>query len=133
MNAHGLLAGLHAAPRRAKLRAVDDVFGDLLERIDRRRRQVGGPPVDEQIRADVEDLLAEGYITALTGESRSRELARRLEALAESIESEEAAVEARRLALEKRALDRRVGDLRERLRSLRESLRGITTARAAQP
>jgi hypothetical protein len=112
---------------------VNDLFGDLIERIDRRRRQVRGRSVGDRVRADIEDLLTEGYITALTAESRSRELARRLEALADAVEDEDAAREARRLALEKRALDRRVGELRARLRELRESLQSMTASRSARP
>ena len=96
-------------------------FSQLVDRIDFqcRRAAAAGPGV-ASASEQVEDLLTEGYLAALTDESRSRRIGERLEALAQSFENEGSAVEARKLALEKRTLDERVRVLRGRLRDLRE-------------
>jgi hypothetical protein len=91
---------------------------ELLDRIDAQcRRALDGPST--QARRELEDLLTEGYLAALTGESRSRRLSERLETLAENLDDEQAAIEARTVAREKRTVDRRVKLLRERLTELR--------------
>jgi ribosomal protein L19E len=93
----------------------------LVDRIDSEcRRAAAAGPGAASAREQVEDLLTEGYLAALTDESRSRRIAERLEALAQSFGNEGSAVEARKLALEKRTLDERVRVLRARLRDLRE-------------
>jgi hypothetical protein len=93
-------------------------FTELLERIDAQcRRAAAGPRT--QVRRELEDLLTEGYLAALTGESRSRRLSERLETLAHDLDDERAAGEARILAREKRTVDQRVRVLRERLNELR--------------
>jgi hypothetical protein len=101
-------------------------FSELLERIDGQcRRALAGPRNDSV--QDLEDLLTEGYLAALTGESRSRRLAEQLETLAQNLEDEQAAIEARTLAREKRTLDQRVSVLRARLHDLRSGSRGSAT------
>jgi hypothetical protein len=93
-------------------------FSDLLDRIDAEcRRALARPPTD--VPRGLEDLLTEGYLAALTGESRSRRLSERLETLAQNLDDEQAAIEARTLAREKRTVDQRVMVLRERLKELR--------------
>jgi hypothetical protein len=106
--------------RPGKLDAVSD-FSRLLERIDaQRRRAAAADPAAPCAPEDLEDLLTEGYLAALTDESRSRRLADRLEGLARTIDDEQAAIEARRLAIEKRTVDQRVSVLRRHLTDLRE-------------
>jgi hypothetical protein len=96
-------------------------FSQLVDRIDFQcRRAAAAGPGAASACEQVEDLLTEGYLAALTDESRSRRIAERLEALAQSFGNEGSAVEARKLALEKRTLDERVRVLRARLRDLRE-------------
>jgi hypothetical protein len=98
-------------------------FYELLERIDAQsRRAVAGPRTD--VRRELEDLLTEGYLAALTGESRSRRLSEQLEALAQNLDDDAAAIEARTLAGEKRTVDQRVRVLRSRLNELRASTAG---------
>jgi hypothetical protein len=74
----------------------------------------------EGLLGEMEDVLAEGYLKALSGEAGSRRLAERLERLVEVIDQPGAAVEARRVALEKRGLDAEVSDLRAQLAVMRE-------------
>ena len=117
------MAVLRFERRQGKLPGVEERLSTLLERIDRGRREADEWPIGESTRDAIEDLLAEGYIVALTCESRSRRLDERLRSLVEELEDEEAAREARRLAVQKRTLDSRVRDLRERLADLRDRLR----------
>jgi hypothetical protein len=101
----------------SKLCAMSEL-SELLDRIDAQcRRALDGPSTDA--RGELEDLLTEGYLAALTGESRSRRLSERLETLAENLDDEDVAIEARMIAREKRTVDRRVRVLRERLNELR--------------
>src|SRR4051812_49495448 len=78
---------------------------DLALRIARvsSRASEGRPP--EGLLGEMEDVLAEGYLKALSGEAGSRRLAERLERLVERLNQPGAAVEARRGAPEKRRLD----------------------------
>ena len=98
-------------------------FPELLERIDAQcRRALCDPRFS--VRRELEDLLTEGYLVALTGESRSRRMSERLETLAQTLDDEDAAIEARTLALEKRTVDQRVRVLRDRLAELRARAAG---------
>jgi hypothetical protein len=115
-----LVADLSLPRRAVKLGDVSE-FSQLIERIDVQcHRAVAAGPQAGSAREQVEDLLSEGYLAALTHESRSRRIADRLEALAQTLENEASALEARNLALEKRTVDQRVRVLRARLQGLRE-------------
>jgi hypothetical protein len=92
-------------------------YSELLDRIDAQRRRALAVPQPD-VRDELEDLLTEGYLVALTGESRSRRLSERLETLAQKLDKG-AAIEARLLAREKRTVDQRVRLLRDRLAELR--------------
>ena len=98
-------------------------FSELLERIDAQCRRALASPC-ASVRRELEDLLTEGYLVALTGESRSRRMSERLEMLAQQLDDEDAAIEARTLALEKRTVDQRVRVLRDRLAELRARAAG---------
>ena len=103
-------------------------FAELLERIDAlSRRASPDAPAPGCVPAELEDLLAEGYLAALTGERRSGRLAAELEELTRTIEDDSAAARARRLAIEKRTVDQRVILLRRRLESLRAELTRLRT------
>jgi hypothetical protein len=88
---------------------------DLLERIDRLSALPSHGSASARLLSEIEDVLAEGYIEALTREARSRRLGQRLEQLVDRIDDAEVAGEARRLAGQRRSLDRRNQDLRARL------------------
>lgn len=94
---------------------------DLALRIARlSSRAAAAPRPSAGLLGEMEDVLAEGYLTALSGEAGSRRLAERLERLVATLNQPGAAVEARRVALEKRGLDADVADLRARLGLMRE-------------
>jgi hypothetical protein len=92
-------------------------YSELLDRIDAQRRRALAVPQPD-VRDELEDLLTEGYLVALTGESRSRRLSERLETLAHKLD-QGAAIEVRLVAREKRTVDQRVRLLRDRLAELR--------------
>ena len=93
---------------------------ELLERIDRLAQRAETPRADGALLSEMEDLLAEGYVRALSAEARSRRIAAQLERLAETLDEPGAAVEARRLAVQRRSLDQSVRTLRQRLHAIRE-------------
>ena len=95
-------------------------YAELLNRIDRLAARAETSPADETLLSEIEDVLAEGYMQALTAEARSRRLANRLESLVETLDEPGAAVEARRLAGQRRSLDERISTLRLRLNAIRE-------------
>ena len=95
-------------------------YAELLERIDRLAERADTPRADDALLSEIEDVLAEGYMQALTEEARSRRIVARLERLAETLDQPGAAVEARRLAVQRRSLDQRVSTLRTRLHPIRE-------------
>jgi hypothetical protein len=92
---------------------------DLVTRIDRLCFRTSEARSAEPLLGEMENLLDEGYLEALTGEARSRRLAERLERLVEILDQPKAAVEARRIALQKRGLDDKVTVLRGRLEVMR--------------
>ena|SRR5215210_1925795 len=94
-------------------------LGELMLRIEAVCARASGRSDDERLVGEMEDLLGEGYIQALTAESRSRRLRVRLEQLADAIDDPVGAIEARKIALERRTLDRRVRLLRSQLRIMR--------------
>jgi hypothetical protein len=93
---------------------------ELLDRIDRLAARAESRRGDDALLSEIEDVLAEGYMQALTEEARSRRLAARLERLVETLDDPDAAVEARRLAVQRRTLDGRITALRTRLNAIRE-------------
>lgn len=96
-------------------------YTDLMDRIDLLEARAKRSPADHALLSEIEDVLSEGYIEALSGEARSRRIAMRLERLAETLSTNRgAAVEARRLALERRSLDQKLVTLRRRLAVFRE-------------
>ena len=95
-------------------------YANLLERIDRLAVRAETPRADGALLSELEDLLAEGYMQALTEEAQSRRLGERLEQLVETIDEPGAAVEARRLTVQRRSLDRQISTLRMRLQAVRE-------------
>jgi len=111
---------LHALTIHVKLTIRMTEYTDLLERIDRLAARADARRADDALLSDIENLLAEGYMQALTEEARSRRLAAQLERLVETLDEPGAAVEARRLAVQRRSLDQRISTLRNRLHAVRE-------------
>ena len=106
-------------------------FADLLVRIEAACSRAVCRGRDERLAAEIEDLLAEGYIEALRAESRSSRLRARLDEIVDSIDEPEAAVEARKLALERHTIDRRVRVLRSRLQVMRSHFVRLNGGRSA--
>jgi hypothetical protein len=94
--------------------------GDLLQRIEHLSARAAASSPDFELLSEIEDVLAEGYMHALTEEARSRRIGSRLDRLVEKLNEPSAAVEARRLALQRRTLDHRIEILRARLTMIRE-------------
>jgi hypothetical protein len=94
--------------------------GDLLQRIDDLSARAASPPADPELLSAIEDVLAEGYMCALTEEAESRRMGSRLDRLVETLDEPGVAMEARRLALQRRSLDHRIDTLRARLTTIRE-------------
>ena len=95
-------------------------YAELLERIDRLTQRAETPRADDALLSEIENVLAEGYMQALTEEARSRRIAARLARLVEVLDEPGAAVEARRLAVQRRSLEQRISTLRSRLNAIRE-------------
>jgi hypothetical protein len=95
-------------------------YVELLQRIERLSARADGPCADGELLSEIEDVLAEGYMRALTEEAQSRRMAARLEELALTIDEPDASREARRLAVQRRSLDGRISTLRDRLTTVRE-------------
>jgi len=93
---------------------------DLLDRIDILATRADTRRADADLLAEMEDVLAIGYMQALTEEARSRRLGARLERLVETLDEPGAAAEARRLTVQRRTLDQRTRTLRSRLNAIRE-------------
>jgi hypothetical protein len=104
----------------------------LLERIDRLAARAETARPDDELLSEIEDLLAEGYMEALTEEAKSRRLAARLERLVETLDEPGAAVEARRLAVQRRTLDQGISTLRLRLNAIREQFVRLGGGQSAQ-
>jgi hypothetical protein len=94
-------------------------YAELLERIDSLSARAETPRGDAELLAEIEDVLAEGYMQALTEEAQSRRLRAQLERLVDTLDEPGAAVEARRLAVQHRTLDQRISTLRTRLNAIR--------------
>jgi hypothetical protein len=94
--------------------------GDLLERIELACTRASAAEQDPHLLAEIEDLLAEGYLEAMMADARSRHLGLRLEELVEQLDDPRAGTEARRIALERRGTASAARVLRARLSALRE-------------
>ena len=94
-------------------------FSELATRIESLSSRAAGAGEDARLLAEIEDVLAAGYIEALSGEAQSRRLGERLERVVETIDEPGMAVEVRRLARERRSLDAAVEGLRAQLSILR--------------
>src|SRR4051794_6715081 len=106
-------------------------YAELLERIDRLSERADTSRADDALLSEIEDVLAEGYMQALTEEARSRRIAARLERLVGTLDQAGAAVEARRLAVQGRSLDHRISTLRTRLHGIREQFVRLGGGRGA--
>ena len=103
---------------------------DLATRIERLSARASKARSSDQLLGEIEDMLAVGYLEALTQEAQSRRLAERWEHLAENLDEQDAAREIRRIAVQRRGIDVKVALLRDRLGVLREQFAQL---RAASP
>ena len=92
---------------------------DLATRIERLSARASTAPSSDRLLAEIEDLLAVGYLEVLSEEAQGRRLAERWERLAENLDEQDAALEIRRIAVQRRGIDARVALLRDRLGVLR--------------
>ena len=106
-------------------------LNDLLERIERLSARAAAAGGDPALLSALEDVLAEGYVLALSEEADRRRVTERLELLVETLHEPGAAVEARRLAMQRRTLDVRITTLRERLSIVREHFIRLSGAQSA--
>jgi hypothetical protein len=107
-------------------------FSELARRIESLSSRSAAAGKDVQLLSEIEDVLAEGYIEALSGEAQSRRLGERLERLVEVIEEPGMAVEVQRLALQRRSLDAGVGELRAQLSVMRQHFTRLGGGRTAR-
>jgi hypothetical protein len=93
---------------------------DLLERIGKLSERVSSGSEDSRLLAEIEDVLAEGYLAALNAEAQSRRLAERADVLVEQLDEPRAALELRRLSAQRRGLEQRIRMLRSQLAVMRD-------------
>jgi hypothetical protein len=111
---------LRAIAIHVKLTTRMSDYAELLQRLDGLAARVDITRADDSLLSEIENLLAEGYMQALTEEARSRRMAAQLERLVVSLDEPGVAVEARRLAVQRRSLDQKISALRARLHAIRE-------------
>jgi hypothetical protein len=86
--------------------------------------------LDEQLRADVADVVNEGYIHALRADARGRLVGKRLDAILGDLDMPAAAREARRLRAQKQRIEESACRLRARLGVLRSVVAHVDGVRA---
>jgi hypothetical protein len=118
LNAPWILRRLWKWSRYANVRVMAESI-DLATRIERLSARASTAPSSDRLLAEIEDLLAVGYLEALSEEAQGRRLAERWEHLAENLDEQDAALEIRRIAVQRRGIDARVALLRDRLGVLR--------------
>ena len=104
---------------------------ELRERIGRLLSRAPYATDDARLLSEMEDVLSQGYVEALSAEARSSRLRHRMEDLVERLDEADAAVEVRRLAVQRRALDQHARDLREQLAIMREHFIRLGGGRSA--
>jgi uncharacterized coiled-coil protein SlyX len=104
-------------------------FSDLERRIERLRNRAASGPLTAQLVAEIEDVLTEGYISALQADARSRRLRERVDALVDDPDAPPAAEEVRQLGSERRMLEQSVHALRKRLSGLQSLVAGAAGPR----
>jgi hypothetical protein len=103
-------------------------FSDLEGRIERLHSRAASEPLTPELVAEIESVLAEGYVSALRADARSHRLREQVDALVDDIDVPRMAEEMRRLGRERRTLEQSARALRERLAVLQSLV-----ARAAGP
>ena len=93
-------------------------FLDLERRIEHLRSRAASGPVTAALVAQIEDVLAEGYMSALRADARTRWLRKQVDAFVDDIDVPRVAEEMRRLGRERRRLEEAAGALRNRLAGL---------------
>jgi hypothetical protein len=96
-----------------------DGFLGIDRRIDRLCARASSPSADAALRAEMEDLLEEGYVVALGADARVRRMRERLEELSGDAHRRHAVDEAWRIMRDKRRVEEGARRLRARLASMR--------------
>jgi hypothetical protein len=95
-------------------------FAELRQRIDALGARASGGQADAGLLAEIEDLLAEGYVCALRGDHHGRRLQTRFEALTEAVGAAEAAQELQTVVREQQMVAEATRELRRELAVMRE-------------
>ena len=104
-------------------------FADIERRIERICSQASSERIDAWWLAEMGEVLAVGYASALRADARSRRLCDAINRLLEEHEHPDAADEAQRLAKERRTIE----DATHRLRTRLETVRSLFTRATARP
>jgi hypothetical protein len=107
-----------------------DGFVEIERRIDSLYSRAASVPVHEELAADIEDLLEEGYICALEADARVRRMRARLDELASGVRQPDAGDEAWRLMCETRQVEKATRRLRARLGTVETLAARSAAARA---
>jgi hypothetical protein len=92
-------------------------FTELRQRIDALCDRASSAQPDARLLVEIEDLLAEGYVSALRGDGRSRWLQRRFDAL---VAASGGNAELEQIVREQRTVDAATRELRSELARMRE-------------
>jgi hypothetical protein len=94
-------------------------FGDIERRIERVCSRASTQPIDGWVLAEMGDVLAVGYASALKADAHIRRLADRIDRLLQERDHPHAADEAHRLSRERRSVQDATRRLRSRLEVVR--------------
>jgi hypothetical protein len=104
-------------------------FADIERRIERLCSSATYDRFDACVLAEMEDVLAVGYASALQADAHSRRLAERIGRLLERLDHPRAVDEVQQLANERRAVD----DARHRLRARLDVVRTLFARAGTRP
>jgi hypothetical protein len=107
-----------------------DGFAEIKRRIDELCARAASEPLDEALAADIENLLEEGYIRALSADARVGSMGERLDELSSGVRRPDAADEAWRLMRETRQVEQSTRQLRARLGAMQALVARSVAARA---
>lgn len=116
LNGDGTLDRLSRAQGDGTVRRMPD-FTELRERIEALGARASSAHPDTRLLVEIEDVLAEGYLSALRGDHHARQLRERIAALAESGDAQD---ELQALAREQRSMATACRELRAQLAGMRE-------------
>jgi hypothetical protein len=95
-------------------------YAELRQRIDSLCARATTEQPSARLLVEIEDLLAEGYVSALHGDHCSRRLQKRFDDLVEMVDAAEAAQELQSVVREQRMIGEATQELRAKLAVMRE-------------